>query len=145
MPYTKGTKKKGGRKKGTKNIKTIVKQIEKEQIDQRISKNAISILDSQISLAKGLSFLFCTKIIKKGKETKKVTTQIEDPEIIRAFIDGEFENSKDEYYFITVQKPDGKACNDLLDRRYGKATQPNINKEVGEEKTIKQILEELNS
>ncbi len=114
-----------GRKKGGMNKATLERmQVEKE-FKQRVLKNADRLFDAQFSLAQGLSYLFVirTETDKKGNNHKLKPELITNPIIIKEFLDGEYEDSEDEYYFITTKTPENKAIDSLLDRTFGKAQQ----------------------
>ena len=59
----------------------------------------------------------------EGKNEKRKTELVTDPDEIRNFIDehdgcnGEIDG---EYYFITTEKPDNSALDSLLNRAYGR-------------------------
>ena len=109
-----------GRKKGGMNKETLEKHKVEKELRQRIMKNAQRILDKQLHLAEGCSFLFCTTTTKKGvKNTELITSE----EVIREYLDGELDEGDNEYYYITSQKPDGRALENLLDRVFGKPGQ----------------------
>lgn len=100
-------------------------------------RNANSIYDGQLSLAKGQHFLY--KIEKEliigpkgGKKyvKSKPILVTSEPEI-RAYIDGlveegEMDDENDPlatYYFITTKEPNNMAIDSMLDRAFGRATQ----------------------
>lgn len=115
-------------------------------MQQRIMEGADLLLDSQWSVARGVTFLYkiekyWEKVAdKKGKEVKVLRRK--PPELvtaeweIRAYIQGlvddvELEegnvNKQDPeatYYFITTQKPDSRAIDSLISRAFGRHVQP---------------------
>lgn len=133
--------KKGGRPKGRKNDATLKREAVLKAMQQRILKATDVLLDRQMHLASGVSYLFKIekywKVTGKGKGKKKTLMSkkpviVTDPEEIRAYIEGkEFpdENKKegdptDTYYFITTEKPDNKAIADMFNRTYGRSVTP---------------------
>lgn len=106
-----------------------IKRVEKEaleEIKQRIIRNADTLIDAQLSLAKGTSYLYCIEKDKDGKKQKP--RLVTDPDIIAEYIDGEYGegesiNDEKEYYYISTEKPSGFNINSLLDRTFGKPTQ----------------------
>ncbi|MEA3421967.1 MAG: hypothetical protein U9Q97_09875 [Acidobacteriota bacterium] len=122
-----GGKREGaGRKEGSRNSNTIEDNIAKEEMRQRVIKSVGSLMNSQMNLAKGCQLLF--KIVKKGEKPILVVNQKE----IENYLAGEYEENKDEYYFITTKVPDNKAIDSLFDRTFGKARQ-NIGLDGGED------------
>ena len=112
--------KKGGRPFGRKNEATLVKELELQYIKDRVSKAKEKLLDAQISLAQGVSFLYRIDKDEKGKNKKPeiVTSQWE----IESYLSGEADS--DSYYYITTQKPENNAIDSLLDRTVGKPKDP---------------------
>ncbi len=127
-----------GRPKGGENQATKDKRIVKEEMKQRIMRSKDALLNSQMNLAKGCQFLFVIETIKfkdkdgKWKEEKKKPVIVEDQETIENYLAGELDNEKDEYYFMTTQKPDNKAIDSMFDRAFDKARQ-NVGLDGGEE------------
>ena len=114
-----------GRKKGGMNKATLERMEVEKELKQRVLRHAQRLYDAQFSLAQGLSFLFVirTETDKKGNKRKLRPEQITSPTIIEAYLNGEYEEDDDEYYFITSKAPDNKAIDSLLDRTFGKAQQ----------------------
>lgn len=117
--------KKGGRPLGRKNLATIEKELELQYIKERVSKAKEKLLDAQISLAQGVSFLYRIDKDAKGKDKKPelVTSQWE----IEQYLSGE--TDADSYYYITTQKPENNAIDSLLDRTVGKPKDPESTQE----------------
>lgn len=113
--------KKGGRPKGSKASHTLEAQEKKKRIIQRVNEATDVLIDAQLSLARGTSFLYRIDKDEKGKNKKPelVTTQYE----IEAYLRGDYDHDPDSYYYITTVKPDNKAIDSLLDRVHGKANQ----------------------
>ena len=134
-----GGKREGsGRPEGAESQATKDKKIVKEEMKQRIMRSKDSLLNSQMNLAKGCQFLFVIETIKskdkdgKWKEEKKKPRIVEGQKTIESYLAGELNNEKDEYYFMTTQKPDNKAIDSMFDRAFDKARQ-NVGLDGGEE------------
>ena len=112
-----------GRKKGHKASHTLEALKAREYVIERI-KNALQpIMDAQIALARGCSYLYRIDKDDDGKKQKPVL--VIDPKEIATYLDGEFgdgdvgENKS--YYYITTEKPENPAIKDMLDRAFGRA------------------------
>lgn len=132
-----GKNHKGGRPKGSKSPATLEKEAVLAAYRQRVMRNADILLDSQLSLAKGLQYLY--KIEKKRKVGPRggVSYEAQKPELVtnpeemRAYIEGTLEEGDAEdandpaatYYFLTSKDPDNRAIDSMLDRSFGKSTQ----------------------
>ena len=108
-----------GRPRGSKNKLTKEGKVQEVKIKERIIKNLDDLLNSQLSLAKGLSYLYKIRMRNVGGKRKPEHIRVTDPKEIKAFLDGDAE---DEYYYITTKTPDNKAIDSLIDRALGKAT-----------------------
>lgn len=126
-----------GRPKGSENQSTKDKRIVQEKLKQRVLKSADSLMTSQMNLAKGIQMLYKIKTNKDG--SKRKPELVDNLEEIESYLAGEYEDSNDEYYFITTERPDNRALDSLFDRTFGKARQ-NIGLDGGEDgKPIKTI------
>lgn len=126
----------GGRPKGRLNNKTLERQAILKQMQQRIMGIVDSLLDSQITLARGVSYLYkIEKYWKKfGKQrvlVRKEPKRVTDEEEIREYLVGLLpesdlhdESPEATYYFITTEKPDGRAIEALWNRTFGRNVQP---------------------
>ena len=122
-----------GRKKGSETKATKEKREALAEYKRRTRKSIGKLFNAQMSLATGCSFLFCIKT--KGK--KRVTEKITSPVTIKKYLDGDLEGNKDEYYYISTEKPDNKAIDSLLDRSFGKSEQ---SVKVGPDADAKELL-----
>jgi len=129
---------KGGRPRGKKNQATLDKEAALSEYRKKIIKNVNILWQKQFHLASGQTFLYKIEKEKtigpkggvsyKNKKAVLVTSQTE----IEMYLCKRIENGdKDDkqnpnatYYFITTKEPDGKAIDSMLDRAFGKATQP---------------------
>lgn len=129
--------KKGGRPKGARGIKTLEKEKVLAAVRERIMQNADLILDSQLSIARGVQFLY--KIEKElqvgpkgGKryvksKPKLVTDQWEIEAYLEGKVDeGDMDDESDPdatYYFITTKEPNNMAMDSMFNRAFGKPTE----------------------
>jgi len=126
MAY-RGTNHKGGRPKGKKAQKTIEREEALKQFRERIVRVTGKLQNAQLSLAYGQQFLYViTTHIEGKKRVKDKPKLVTDPDVIRRYLNGEYDDSDDEFYYITTKEPDNKALDSLLDRTYGKAKE-NLN------------------
>lgn len=116
--------KKGGRPKGSKSQTTIEREIALKELRERVVRSYDALLNSQMAIAHGLTFLYVIKTIKSGKGMKRLKPKlIKDQATIEAYLAGELDKDEHEYYFMSTQRPDNKAIDSLLDRTFGKAQQ----------------------
>lgn len=109
-----------GRKKGGVASHTLEAQAKKQRIVSRVNDATDVLLNSQISLARGLSLLY--KIIKDQKGKKEKPELVTSSYEIEAYLRGDYDSS-DDYYYITTEKPNNMAIDSLFDRVHGKSTQ----------------------
>lgn len=114
-----------GRKRGSKSQKTIQKERVLAALRDRIMANADRILDAQLSIAQGQQFLYRIVTTKdaKGRETRSKPELITSEIIIEAYLNGDYEDSDDEYYFITTKEPNNMAIDSMFNRAFGKPTE----------------------
>lgn len=143
---------KGGRPKGRLGDKTLERKLEIEYIRKRVEKAKDVLIDSQLSLAQGVSYLYridSEKDAKGNKHNKKpelVTSRIE----IESYLAGEYDHEEDIYYYITTAKPENNAIDSLFDRAIGKPK--NVTEITGKDgadlfipdERIKALAEQLN-
>lgn len=124
-----------GRKPGGKNQNTIRREKVLAAFRKRVEKHADILFDAQMTLARGVSSLWKVpkeieikrnrqgeeyEVEKRGKPVM-VTAQFE----IAKYLEGDYKgDSSADYYYITTDKPDNRAIDSMLDRTFGKATQP---------------------
>lgn len=122
-----GARKGAGRPKGKMEKRSIEKMMVKKEVENRIAKHAQKLLTAQLSVALGTQFLFMRYMIEtpKGKRWSRFE-RVEDPDVMRQYLDGELKDRKTEYYMITAEKPDVGTIDSLLDRTFGRAPQ-NLN------------------
>lgn len=136
---------KGGRPKGSKNKSTLEQEAVLKEFKQKVLKSAHLLFQNQMKLAQGCSYLYKTECTGQGKTRKCEYKQVTDPQEIEDYLNGHYDEpnrgaGEDEaYYVITVDKPDNKALDSLLDRTFGKAQQ-NIDLD---DKTSRKEIEEL--
>lgn len=120
---------KAGRPKGSKDAKTLEREAIQKAYDQRVFKIANHILNKQLLLANGQTFLYKiekyyetvgkSKVLRR-KPPKLVETQWE----IEMFLNGEIESADlndrdDTYYYMTAKEPNAHVLDSLLDRALG--------------------------
>ncbi len=115
-----GARKGSGRPKGKVNKATLEKQKVEAEIKQRLLKNAHRITDRMLQLAEGCSFLYKIETDDKGRQKKAEIVTSEDE--IRTYLEGGYDHGLD-YYFITTEKPNFKALENMMDRVLGKPKQ----------------------
>lgn len=108
-----GKNNKGGRPKGSASNHTLLAQEAKKRIVERVTADVDRLYDAQKGLAIGSQVLMCKP--KKGN-----TYIVEDLDLVMRYIDGEPINSEDEYFFMTLVKPENHAIDSLWDRALGK-------------------------
>jgi len=111
-----------GRKKGALTIATLEKLAVKSAMQQRIMRSVAPIVNAQLNLARGVSFLYVIRTDKKGNRSKPEL--VEDQTTIEAYLAGELENSNEEYYYISTKEPNNEAIKNLLDRAFDKPSEP---------------------
>lgn len=112
-----------GRKKGGMNKKTLEKKQVEAAMERRIMGVVDNLLDAQLSLARGTSHLFKKQEYGRGKDKRVEFVQVDNPEEIRDYLNGCFDDDPDAYYFITTKRPDNKAIDSMMDRVFGRAKQ----------------------
>lgn len=145
--------KKGGRPKGSKNPETLLKEATLAEFRNKVMKSADVLFNSQLHLATGQTYLY--KIEKElqvgpkgGKKyvssrPKVVTNTWEIESYLQGLIkEGDKDDENDPnatYYFLTTKDPDNKAIDSMLDRTFGKSTQP-----IGGDRDNPLIIEGIN-
>jgi hypothetical protein len=112
---------KGGRPPGRKNDATLEREAQLERFRQRVFEAFDPLVNAQIAMARGLSYLFKADTDGEGKARKPIL--VTDPEEIAAFLADDYNELETTYYYITTEKPDNRAIDSLLDRATGKAAQ----------------------
>lgn len=122
-----GTRTRGGKRPGAGRPQKATSPIEleraliKKTMDQRIMRSTDRLINAQISIASGLSFLYVIRKDEKGKE--KRPELVEDQETIEAYLAGELEGDPSQYYYITTKEPQNIAIDSLINRVHGKPTE----------------------
>jgi len=116
-----GVRPNSGRPKGSENPETKRRNKIERAMKKRILKSVDNLITSQMTLAKGVQMLYVITTNEKGIRSKP--TIVTDKYLIEKFLAGELEGEKEEYYFITTERPDNRALDSLLDRIFGKAHQ----------------------
>lgn len=118
-----GARPNAGRPKGSENEETRKKRVVEEEFKQRVLRSAQKLISSQMNLAQGVQMLYCihTERDSKGNEKKDKPRLVESQSEIEAYLAGEYDDSEDDYYFITTERPDNRALDSLFDRVFGKS------------------------
>jgi hypothetical protein len=113
-----------GRPKGSISPETKLKIAAKQRFESRVRKHAQELFNAQMSLARGVQLVVKRERVKtkKGWRWTPFETVTNEQEIID-FLDGNFDQTINEFYMITAEKPDPRAIDSLLDRAFGKAPQ----------------------
>lgn len=134
----------GGRPKGAVSDEKKAQQEAFKELKLTILKSQDSLLRSQLGVAKGTHIILK---IKKGCKPEMVTKKDEAIEVMSRQENGVYIDDESTMYILTLEKPDAKAIDSLLDRVHGRARQ-NIGLDGGEDDkpiAIKTVEEELKS
>jgi hypothetical protein len=126
--------KKGGRPKGSKSKATLKREAVIAAFRDRVMSVADQLLDAQLSLSKGQTFLYKIEKEKvigpkggvsyKNKKPVLVTNQEEIERYLERLVDeGDMDDENDPgdaYYYITTKEPNNMAIDSMLDRTFGK-------------------------
>lgn len=114
---------KGGRPKGSKNAETLEREAVAKAVNQRILTHADSIVNAQLALAKGQTYLYRIDETGEGKTKKREHVLVTDPEEIKQVLDEAEGNGvvDEKYYYITTKDPNNMAIDSLFNRAIGKA------------------------
>lgn len=119
-----GGKRQGaGRREGSKNKKTLEKELAKKEIENRVINSLDKIINSQLDLAMGEKYLMVVKTVDRGSKARQETTIVTDVEIIKRYFNEELKDTDEEYYFMSTKPANNQALQGLLDRTFGKAPQ----------------------
>ncbi len=138
QPKRKGGKRAGaGRKPGVKTKVVLEREATLKAFRERAMKHADILFNSQITIARGQTFLY--KIEKeliigpkggktyRSKKPELVTSQYEIEMYLEGLIEeGDKDDENDRratYYFLTTKEPNNNAIDSLLDRTFGKSAQ----------------------
>lgn len=135
-----GARDNAGRPKGSENEETKKRRVVEKAFKQRVLRSADELINSQMSLAKGVQMLYCIEKDKDGKNKKP--RLVDSQQEIEEYLEGNYDNNKD-YYFITTERPDNRAIDSLFDRVFGRATQPSIDLTPRDEPDIIKMFQEL--
>src|SRR5690242_16795928 len=115
---------KGGSPPGRKNDKTLLLEAEHEAFQQLVLQNLRPLFQSQLSVAKGVSYVYrVTEGPRGGKSDPELVTDPEEIfEAIQAIeaggakgeiVDEDDESTRYTYYHITTKAPDGRTADSL--------------------------------
>ena len=125
-------KKNGGKRpgsgmpKGKKTQKVLEKMKVLAKYKERVMQHANEIFNAQFANAKGNVYIYKITETEVAGKTKKKHELVTDPNEILEVLDANQGQSGflgEDYFIVTVEKPDNQAIKDMLDRTYGTATQ----------------------
>lgn len=130
----------GGRPKGVKNAATIERDVARQEFAQLVLQRIKPLFHSQLSLAHGVQFVYRIDVHGGGPNTRVEHVLLEDPIEIAAALDtianedpnGDLDNQRHGYVYITARAPENKAIDSLYDRVFGKAQQSVDHTTLGE-------------
>ena len=138
-----GGKREGaGRPKGSLSKTTLVQKKAFEDLKNTILRAQSSLLRAQMGAAKGTHIILK---MRKGSKPEMVTKKEEAIDFMSKQENGVYIDDDNTMYVLTLEKPDTKAIDSLLDRVHGKARQ-NIGLDGGEDEkpiAIKNVEDEL--
>ena len=102
----------GGRRKGSKNVKTLEKEVAEEALREKIRKRIDPILDAQLDNAQGIKYLVVRE--RKGGKFVRVTEAMAKAKLGKG----------EETVEVWEKDPSVHAFSELLNRAYGKAKEP---------------------
>ena len=111
--------KKGGRPKGRRDASTLEREAVLRAYRERVCRQADRLLDAELTVALGCSMLF--RKPKEGKERK--VERVTDEATIKAFLNGELDDSTTDWYFITTERPDTLTVRNMFDRTFDRPMQ----------------------
>ena len=144
-----GGKREGsGRPVGSLSKTTLAQKKAFEDLKNTILRAQKSLLNAQMGVARGLTFLYVIKTENiKGKIVRSKPEIVTNHEVIKKYLAEELDEEENEYYYMSTKEPDTKAIDSLFDRVHGKARQ-NIGLDGGEDDkpiAIKEVENELKS
>lgn len=84
----------------------------------RVCGQAQRLLDAELTVALGCSFLF-----KKPKAGKERVERVTDATTIQRYLNGELDDDATDWYFITAEKPDSLTIRNMFDRTFDRPAQ----------------------
>ena len=115
-------RKPGGMNQATKNAMAV-----KKEMNNRIAQNVDKLLNAQLGLALGETFLFVKRSIELPDGKRRYETEmVEDIDTIKEYVDDDgysLNNNGEDYYFISRKPANNQAIDSLLNRAFGKATE----------------------
>ena len=141
-----GKRENAGAPKGTIQRRSLEKSAVARALRERTMAHADNLFNAQLTKAVGSVMVFRVdeEEIGNGK-TKRVHIHITNPDEIKRVLDeneGGAGKVGDDYYFVTNIPPDNKAIDSMLDRTFGKATQPVEVSDISEDRAV-QIAQDV--
>lgn len=116
-------RKNNGRRKGSMNKATRESKLAKKRFQERVNLNADKLFNAQLDLAVGEKHLMVMRTEGSGKNRRRWTEIVDNPELIKEYLDGDLEDTEDSYYYMTTKPANNQAIDSLLNRSFGKATE----------------------
>ena len=114
----------GGRPKGRRSDATIEREVARKAYQQLVLERMRPLFESQMTLARGVSYLYrIEENAKGGKEHVLVTDPDEIGDVLSQMDEGVPGVFNDKYYYITTKTPENRAIDSMLDRVWGKSQQ----------------------
>lgn len=110
-----------GRPKGSMNESSKMRMEVKAALQERIAKHADQLFNAQYNLAVGEQYLMWKHKTGSGTKERTIVEVVDDPEVIKAYLDETLDIGDDEYYYISTKPANGMAIDSMLDRSFGKA------------------------
>jgi hypothetical protein len=110
-----------GRPKGSMNQETKNRLAVKKAYQDRVAKNADRLFNAQFNLAVGEQYLMWKHKVGTGTKERVVVEVVDDPDVIKAYLDETLDIEDGEWYFISTKPANGMAIDSMLDRSFGKA------------------------
>jgi hypothetical protein len=113
---------KGGRPAGAKSKATIEREAVLRAYRERVCKVADRLLDAELTVAQGCSYLYRKpKSAEKGEPRK--AEKVTDEATIAKFLSGELDDDAHDWYFITTERPDTMTIRGMFDRVWDRPPQ----------------------
>ena len=104
-----------GRPTGRKNKATKEKEVAEAELRQKILGSINRLFNAQMALAEGVSYLYRIDQTKKGEKRKPVL--VTSSEEIQQYLMDDVDS--DSYYYISTERPDGRALDSMFNRVFG--------------------------
>lgn len=100
---------KGGRPSGRKNDATLDREESRKAFELLVLERLRPLFEAQMTLARGVSYLYRIKKTKNGEEHVLVTSQYEIGKVLEKIHVGGAGTVDGEYFYITTRAPENRA------------------------------------